>query len=227
MTQFNGLIFDFNGVLWWDNRLQEQSWRDFSVAVRGVPLSSAEMATHVHGRNNRYTMQYLSDKTLSAERTEQLSEEKELIYRQLCLAQGADFRLSPGTESLLDFLVSNRIAHTIATASGKGNVDFFFAHLALGRWFDLDKIIYDDGMIAGKPAPDIFLKAAARLDLPAAQLIVIEDSLSGIEAARAARIGCVMALVGDNGRTGEEDLSAVDYVLQDLREFERSLLAAK
>ena len=224
MTLYSGLIFDFNGVLWWDNQLQEQAWRDFSAALRGVPLSPAEMAQHVHGRNNRYTLEYLSGQTLSAEKAARLSEEKELTYRRLCLAQGANFRLSPGAESLLDYLVEKKIAHTIATASGKGNVDFFIEHLRLARWFDLDKIVCDDGTMAGKPAPDIFLAAAARLELPPAQCIVIEDSLSGIQAAGAAGTGCVIALIGDNGRTGQEDLSGVDFVLQELSEFDRSLL---
>ncbi|MEJ2751812.1 MAG: HAD family phosphatase, partial [Chloroflexota bacterium] len=58
--RFSGIIFDFNGVLWWDNALQEESWRDWSAELRGYPLSDEEMTEHVHGRNNSYTQQYLS-----------------------------------------------------------------------------------------------------------------------------------------------------------------------
>ena len=105
MSNYSGMIFDFNGVLWWDNGLQEEAWRTFSARVRSSPLSTAEMAEHVHGRNNHYTLEYLSDGPLSAERGAQLSEQKETIYRQLCLAQENNFRLSPGAESLLDFLL--------------------------------------------------------------------------------------------------------------------------
>ena len=96
MTTFKGIIFDFNGVLWWDNHLQEQSWRDFSAKVRGTPLSDEEMAVHMHGRNNQYLQEYLAGRPVTGQELVQLIEEKETAYRQLCLAQGADFKLSPG-----------------------------------------------------------------------------------------------------------------------------------
>ena len=47
IEQYVGLIFDFNGVLWWDNALQESSWRDWSAELRGTPLSDEEMAKKV------------------------------------------------------------------------------------------------------------------------------------------------------------------------------------
>lgn len=222
--QYFGLIFDFNGVLWWDNALQESSWRDWSSAVRGYPFSDTEMAEHVHGRNNRYTQQYLSKTPLTTEQAEQLSEQKEVIYRRLCLDQGEQFRLSPGAESLLNFLVNGNIPHTIATASCKGNVDFFIEHLQLERWFDLEKIVYDDGTLAGKPAPDFYLAAAERLSLPPGRCIVVEDSLSGIHAAHATGIGYIIALVGDNSNALQETLPGVALTIHDLSEFDRSLL---
>ncbi len=223
MTYFSGLIFDFNGVLWWDNALQEQAWRDFSARLRGVPLSPEEMAEHVHGRNNPYTLQYLAGTALTGERMDQLSEQKEEIYRNLCLEQGDKFRLSPGAEPLLDFLVREEVPHTIATASGKGNVDFFVDHLNLARWFDLDKIVYDDGAMDGKPAPDFFLAAADRLDVPPGRCIVIEDSISGLKAARAAGIGRVFLLDGDGGHAGRLEPQSSATVINDLTELDRSL----
>ena len=47
-------------------------------------------------------------------------------------------------------------------------------------------------MPQGKPAPDIFLKAARRLGVPPAGCVVIEDALPGVRAARAAGMGCVV-----------------------------------
>ena len=45
------------------------------------------------------------------------------------------------------------------------NVDFYIKEFNLAEWFDIDKIVYSDGKIPGKPAPDIFLIAAKRLNL--------------------------------------------------------------
>ena len=192
--KFQGLILDFNGVLWWDSPLQEQSWGQLSTILRGTPLSAEEMAIHVHGRNNRYTLEYLTGRTVVGKELHQLVEQKERIYRQLCLDQGGGFKLSPGAVELLDFAVAQHVAHTIATAAGKENLDFFVEHLHLDRWFDVERIVYDDGTRPGKPAPDIYLQAARNLGLAAAQCVVVEDSPAGIHAAYAAGIGRVIAL---------------------------------
>ena len=142
--KYRGLIFDFNGVLFWDNHLQLHSWQQFSAKLRGFPLTAAEMTVHVHGRNGQYTLEYLLESSLRPDEVEQLTEQKETIYRQLCLQQKDDFRLSPGAVELLDFLVTHRIPYTIATASAKGNLDFFWDHLDLGKWFELEKVVFDD-----------------------------------------------------------------------------------
>ena len=60
--KYEGLIFDFNGVLWWDTRQQEIAWKQFSSEVRGTPFSREEMTVHVHGRNNQHTLEYLTGK---------------------------------------------------------------------------------------------------------------------------------------------------------------------
>lgn len=220
--QFSGLIFDFNGVLWWDNQLQEDSWHDFSAGLRGTPLSDVEMAEDVHGRNGRYTLELLCGRSLSTKEVDDLMEQKETIYRRMCLEQGDDFRLSPGAELLLDYLVAQNIPHTIATASARPNLDFFLDHLDLGRWFDPALIVYDDGTMAGKPAPDFYLAAANRLNLPPEQCVVVEDSLSGMQAAHAAGIGRVIALVGDGGHVQRVALPPNTMVIRDLKELDRT-----
>jgi beta-phosphoglucomutase-like phosphatase (HAD superfamily) len=229
-----GIIFDFNGVLWWDEHLQDRAWTDFSARLRGVPLTPEEMAVHVHGRYNRYTFEYLLDRRLDEAELARLTEEKEQIYRRLCLDEGRQrpggqnpgdhgpglgFRLSPGAVELLDRLVALGIPRTIATASGRGNVDFFVEHLALARWFDPADIVYDDGTLPGKPAPDLYLRAARVLGLPPARCLVVEDSVSGIQAARAAGIGYIVALGPRPQHEALRRLPGVDQVVESLEEL--------
>jgi beta-phosphoglucomutase-like phosphatase (HAD superfamily) len=214
-----GIIFDLNGVLWWDGPFQERAWHLFSEQLRGVALSSAEMAEHVHGRPNRHTLSYLAGRPLSPSDLEQLSEEKEAIYRRLCLEQGDGFRLSPGAEGLLDRLVARSIPRTIATASGRANLDFFHRYLHLDRWFDPGLIVYDDGTLPGKPAPDVYLRAAWNLGLAPGVCVVVEDSLSGIQAAHAAGIGRVVALGPAERHSTLACLAGVDLVVESLAEL--------
>ena len=221
---FRGLIFDLNGVLWWDGHLQERSWMQFSAGIRGRPLSAEEMAVHVHGRHNRHTLGYIAGRPVQGAELKRLTQQKEEIYRHLCLEQGPDFRLSPGAVDLLDFLVAHGVPRTIATASEKINLDFFVEHLGLARWFDPALIVYDDGSLPGKPAPDVYLRAAQNLGLEPASCVVIEDSQSGIQAAQAAGIGCVVALgpAASHGQLGR--LPGVDRVIERLDQFPCELL---
>ena len=217
---FQGIIFDFNGVLWWDTHLQEKSWGQFSARIRGRPFSNEEMAIHVHGRNNRHTLEYLVERTLEEAKIQELTESKEQIYRRLCLDQGSAFQLSPGAVDLLEFLTAHDIARTIATASGKANLDFFVEHLHLNRWFAPWQIVYDDGSRAGKPAPDIYLQAAGNLDLNPACCVVVEDSLSGLEAARAAGIGYLIALGTAEAQPRLRRFEGVAEVVESLKQVD-------
>jgi len=222
--RFQGVVFDFNGVLLWDGHLQERAWGQFSKEKRGLTFSQEEMALHVHGRNNQHTLGYLMGRALKGAELHQLTQQKEEIYRQLCLDEGREFRLSPGAVDLLDFLVANRIPHTIATASGRMNLKFFAQHLDLPRWFKMEQIVYDDGTRPGKPAPDIYLQAAGNLGLAPACCVVVEDSRSGIQAARAAGIGHIIALGPFHTHPLLADLEGVQGVVENLGQIPREKL---
>lgn len=213
---YQGIIFDFNGVLLWDNPQHEQVWRDVSRRLRGTALTDEEFARHVHGRTNPHILQYIMNGTLTSEEVDWWSYEKEAIYREMCLTAWTDFRLSPGAVDLLDVLAARGIPRTIATASEKENVDFYVAHLDLARWFDVGKIVYGDGMIRSKPAPDMYLKAAENIGLSPAQGVVVEDSVSGMQAAHAAGIGYLIALGEKEKHARLQQVSGVDLVIEHL-----------
>lgn len=223
-VRFKGIIFDFNGVLWWDSHLQEQAWRQFSAEIRGWTLSEEEYAVHVHGRNNQHTLEYLAGRSVHGDELEQLSGKKEGIYRQLCRDQGPGFELSPGATELLNHLVDHQIPHTIATASGRANLDFFVEHLSLDKWFEIERIVHDDGARPGKPAPDIYLQAACNLALEPASCVVVEDSRSGIQAACSAGIGHIIALGPASTHKQLAQLAGVGAVIETLEQIPRERL---
>jgi HAD superfamily hydrolase (TIGR01509 family) len=216
-----GLIFDFNGVLWWDGDLQAVSWDRMAVELRGTPFTDREMADLVHGRTNRSILEYLTGRPVEGEELAALVERKESHYRRECLALGEAFRLSPGAVELLDFLTVRAIHRTIATASEHTNVEFFFEHLGLERWFDLRRVVCDDGTFPGKPAPDIYLRAARILGLEPAACAVVEDARSGIQAAASAGIGCILALGPASRHAQLMQLPGVSQVIESLEQFPR------
>jgi HAD superfamily hydrolase (TIGR01509 family) len=220
---YAGIIFDFNGVLWWDAPIVVESWQRTAVALRGRPFSDDEIARIMHGRNDRDTMEYLAGRPLDDRQAERLINGKEAYYRELCLREGPGFRLSPGAEDLLDFLRGRGIPRTIATASIRVNVDFFVRQLRLERWFDPRLIVIDDGTLQSKPAPDFYLQAAENIGVDAARCVVVEDSLSGIQSARAAKAGRVIGVTTNRPRA---DLLAegADETVENLGQLDRDRL---
>lgn len=218
-----GILFDFNGVLFWDSHLQERAWRELSGEVRGTPFSDEEMLLIVHGRTNAYILEHLLGHPPGNEELRELAERKEATYRRLCLAAGESFQLSPGAIPLLDALKRGGMPITIATSSPRANLDFFIEHLALERWFDPAVIVHDDGTFPGKPAPDVYLRAAARLELEPSACVVVEDAISGIEAARRAGAGKIIALGPVERHGALRALAGVGAVITGLGELQAHL----
>lgn len=102
-------------------------------------------------------------------------------------------QLLPGAERLLRHLHSHGIPFALATSSNKRHYEMKTAqHKELFSLFSA-KLTGDD-VTRGKPAPDIFEKAAALVDatLPAEKCLVFEDAPSGVQAGRAANMYVVM-----------------------------------
>lgn len=223
-NQFFGVIFDFNGVLLWDNHLHEEAWRRYSERLRGWPMSDEEMKLAVHGRVNRDIFGYVLGRPLSDVELGPLAEEKEAIYRRLALEEGDSYRLSPGAVELLDFLAARGIPRAIATSSPWVNVAFFIEQLDLLRWFSLDHIIHDHGRYPGKPAPDIYLEAAARLGGDPDGFVVVEDSVAGVKSAYNAGIGAIIGIGPAEAQAELGRYPGVLTVITALSEFPRELL---
>lgn len=227
MTKYRGIIFDFNGTLYWDSAKHKETWREYSKKLRGTPFTDDEMIKYMFGRTNEQIIKYAIGKQPTPEMVEKYGQEKEALYRQMCLEDKENFHLAQGVESFLDFLKENNIPRTIATMSDKVNVDFYIEHFHLEKWFDIDKIVYSNGIIPGKPAPDIYEIAAKNLELKPEECIVVEDALSGIEAARAAGIGKIIAICSEESPELYKSIPVVGGIINNFDEFDRNLFANK
>ena len=190
-----GIIFDFNGTLFWDSEIQENAWKTFGKKLSGRDITDEEFNTYFHGRTNKDTLEYLKKRELTEEEVNELAQQKESIYRDLCKSDLSIFKLAPGVERYLNYLKENNIPFTIATASEINNVNFFIKEFQLDKWFDIIKIVYDDGTFRGKPEPDIYLKASEALNIQPDNCIVFEDALSGVQSAQRAGVKEIIAVV--------------------------------
>lgn len=219
---YNGIIFDFNGTLFWDSELHMEAWREFSRRLRGTSFSDEEMLKYMFGRTNEDIIAYAIGKRPSPELVEKFAVEKEQVYRDMCKKHPEIFKLAPFAEEFLNYLKESNIPRTIATMSEKENVDFYIKEFHLEKWFDVEKIVYSDGIIPGKPAPDIYLIAAKRLGLDPKNCIVVEDAISGINAAKNAGIGKVVAIASMENPDFYYDLG-VDLIITDFKDYKEIL----
>lgn len=220
-----GIIFDFNGTLFYDTPMHMDAWRICSERLRGTPFSDEEMEKYMMGRTNYDIIKYAIGKDPDKEEAKRFADEKEAQYRKQCEEDTENTKLVKGSHKLLDYLVEKNIPHTIATASDKTNVDFFIRVFELKKWFNLEKIVYDDGNMPNKPAPDIYLKAAKNLGLDPKDCVVIEDAPSGIESAKKAGIGKIIAIAPREKQALYEDIDGVSDVISDFDELDRKIFA--
>ena len=211
-----GIIFDFNGTMVFDSHLHEQAWVHM-IQKHKPELSEEEIIDYIHGRTNDVILNHFIG-NLSDDEIQMLAAEKEQVYQDEVRKER--LQLIDGVEDLLDTLVEKDVAFTIATASPKMNVDFYFDYFELGKWFDPSRVIYDDGSFPGKPEPDIYKKAAATLGFKPEDCIVFEDAVTGIQSANAAGIGQIIAMVSSDDMRAEYESSSLKYthIVEDFHE---------
>ncbi len=98
---YSGVVFDFNGTLFWDTHLHNKAWNRF-LKKYNLCFSDDEFFKLLHGRNNRDILIELFENKASDSDIEKFIDEKESLYRQLCLE--TDMKMADGVETFLDFL---------------------------------------------------------------------------------------------------------------------------
>lgn len=202
-----GIVFDFNGTLFWDTQLHIDAWMRY-CAERNIPLTLDDFYKKVHGKSNEAIFKILLNRTLSPEEGKIEENNKEGLYREICVERGLG--LAPGAEELLDRLKEIGIPFTIATASYYANVKFFYEFTRLDRWFRFEDIVYLDGTVPSKPDPTMYFKAMEIINQKPADVLIFEDSPPGIQAAIASEAGNLI-LVNSDGR----DYSCYPYEVID------------
>jgi len=218
------LIFDFNGIIVDDEPIHFELFKQV-LAEEGIKLTEADYYARYLGFDDRgaFTAAYREHgRSLDEKLLARLIDRKTIYYQSEIRSK---VRIFPGVEKLVTTLVP---VLPLAVASGALRQEIETILSAAGLLKHFAVIISAEDVDHGKPEPEIFLKALARLNaqvedghpIDAADCLVIEDSKEGIRGARQAGMKC---LAVSNSHPAEL-LQEANAVVRSLEEVDLSLL---
>ncbi len=191
LTRTRAVIFDFNGTLSDDEPVLQRVFAEIFMAYLGWRMTPEEYYLRLAGRSDREIVEIAV-----AERTGSLDANRPLVSRLLALRRERYLQIvedecpiRPATEELVGHLVDAGHVLAIVTGAQRADVDFVLSHSGVGPHFDVR--VTEEDVRRGKPDPEGFLAAAARLGVLPEETLVLEDSLAGVRAARAAKMRCI------------------------------------
>jgi tRNA threonylcarbamoyl adenosine modification protein YeaZ len=206
-----GVIWDVDGVIIDSAELHFRSWRE-ALSKRGIDMSR-EQFEEGFGRRNDDIIAQVANRVVSPELAAAINREKEEAYRQMVAGNA---RFFPGVMELMRSLKESGFKQAVASSAPPENLGLIVKEMKLEPFIEAT---VDASMVTkGKPDPEVFLKAAAKLGLTPKDCLVIEDAVAGVEAAKSAG----MAVIAVSNTHPKEKLAAADLVVSSLEEVEAS-----
>ncbi len=197
--KYDAVIFDLDGVICYTDEYHYLAWK--AMADELGAHFDREINNRLRGVSRMASLEIVLenyDGELSQAEKEVLAEEKNERYRAL-LNNMSPADLSDEVRQTLGALRARGVK--LAIGSSSKNAPFILRQIGLEGYFDA---VSDGNNISrSKPDPEVFLKAAQMLDMEPTRCLVVEDAVSGAEAAH--RGGMKAACVGDASQAGAGD----------------------
>lgn len=208
----SALLFDLDGTLVDADHLHYEAWRRI-VEPFGLTLGLDRYKNEVMGFANSIILGRMLPQ-LSSEEGLALVDEKEVLFRKLAL----ELEPAPGLVDFLDWLDQVGIRYGIVTNAPRLNVAQQLAGIGLADRFGI--VVFGDELEHAKPHPMPYLVGLQSFGASATDSIAFEDSLSGIQSAKAAGlmvVGLTTGLSAERLLAEGVDLAIADFADPRLR----------
>ena len=192
-NSLHAVIWDLDGVIIDSAEEHRQAWQRLAQE-EGIQLSDAVFWATFGKRNDDIIPVICGQQP--PERVQALADRKEAYFRELIRKTAAPL---PGSIELLRGLHEAGFLQALASSAPIENIQLISEVLGLRQYFTA--LVSGETVAHGKPAPDIFLKAAQELGIDPGQCLVIEDAVAGVQAAHAAGMRCI-AVAGNRDLPG-------------------------
>ncbi|HEY5902395.1 MAG TPA: beta-phosphoglucomutase, partial [Anaerolineales bacterium] len=174
-----GFIFDLDGVLTDTAELHYRGWKRLADEL-GIPFTSGDNEALRGIPRRESLLRILGGRAFSEDQIQEMMERKNRYYLEF-IRDITPSDLLPGARRLLEEIHAAGLRSALGSASR--NAPEVVRRLGIDGL--LDAVAHGGSVEAQKPAPDLFLHAAAQLGLSPSECVVVEDAAAGIQAARA------------------------------------------
>lgn len=206
-----GILFDMDGLMFDTEAIGYRGWKEAGRRL-GIRIDDEAIAS-LRGLGGREKREMFGRMTGRPEEYEKALTVRVDYADQWISEKGLPVK--PGLKKLLRFLKEEGIPAALATSTERDKAMSYLRMADVEEYFAASVCGREEGN--SKPAPDIFLKAAGKLKIPPEECLVLEDSVNGLKAAKAA--GCMAAVVPDLSPAPPEEAGLWDWKVTDLREM--------
>ena len=192
-NSIQAVIWDLDGVIIDSADAHRRAWQRLA-REEGVTFTDADFWATFGKRNDAILAELWGP--LPPEQVKALADRKETYFRELIRETAAPL---PGAMELMRGLHEAGFRQALASSTPTENIELISEVLGLKQY--LTELVSGETVPHGKPAPDIFLKAAKELDVDPSVCLVIEDAVAGVEAAHAGGMRCI-AVAGNRDLPG-------------------------
>jgi beta-phosphoglucomutase family hydrolase len=179
------VLWDLDGTLVDTSACHWLAWQQV-MAEEGHEFTHAQFI-QTFGQRNDFILRLFIDPQMTDAEVERLAGAKETRYRSLLQSRGVI--LMPGAAHWLARLRSTGWRQALASSAPWPNVEVSVNSPELRGW--LEALVSAEDVHHGKPDPEVFLLAAARVGVDPSRCVVVEDAPAGIEGARRAGMRCI------------------------------------